>query len=126
MTVDFQNNKLLKLAPVNVHELAWVDDTLIEQEKGLLAFQGVRDSILFTNLRAVLRNVKGATGTEVAITSIPFNKIDVFTIETSGIIGISVSLTLYIGHIPPIVMEFTRDTNVKTLKGLLSRAVLSK
>ena len=126
MAVDFQNSKLLKLAPTQVEELEWTNDTLIENERGLLAFQGVRDSVVFTNFRLMLRNVKGTTGTEVGLTTIPYDKINAFTVETSGLLGISVSLTLYVGHIPPILMEFTRDADVSKIKGLLSRAVLSK
>lgn len=126
MTVDFQNSKLLKLAPTPVEELEWAEDTLIENERGLLAFQGVRDSIIFTNFRVMLRNVKGATGTEVGVTTIPYSKINAFTVETAGIVGISIAVTLYVGHIPPIIMEFTRDADVSKIKGLLSRAVLSK
>ena len=126
MAVDFENSKLLKLAPTDLANLDWLDETLIEKERGMLAFLGVRDSIAFTNHRIVLRNVKGVTGTEVSSTTIPYHKIEAFTVETSGITGISVTLTLFVGHIPPITMEFTRDADVAKIRGLLSRAVLAK
>jgi hypothetical protein len=126
MVVDFENSKLLKLAPVEVERFDWAEDTLIVGERGLLAFLGVRDSVLFTNHRVVMRNVKGVTGTEVSTTTIPYSRITAFTVVTSGLTGVSVDLTLYVSNIPPILMEFTRDAEVTKINALLSRAVLAK
>lgn len=126
MPIDFENSKFLKLAPSSVEKQEWLIELLIPNEKGLLAFLGVRDSIVFTNGRVMLRNVKGVTGTEVSVTSFPYNRINAFCIESSGITGISVSVTLYVSYISPIILEFTREANTKILNDLLSRAILAK
>lgn len=126
MPIDFENSKILKLAPTTIESQDWLKDLLVEpSEKGVLAFHGVRDSVVFTNDRAILRNVKGV-GVEVATTSIPYNRINAFCVESTGVVGISVRVTLYVGNIPPITMEFTRETDVKNLNALLSRAIFTK
>lgn len=126
MSVDFSNSKLLKLAPADVSSLDWFSQSGLLGEKALMAFQGVRDSVVFTNRRIVLRNIKGVTGFEIALTTIPYGRIDAFTVESASAISISVTLTLYVGHMPPIIMEFTRDSSASKIDSLLSMAVIGK
>ncbi|NMU26893.1 PH domain-containing protein, partial [Vibrio parahaemolyticus] len=57
---------------------------LIDGETIFAAFKTVRDQVVFTNKRVIAANVQGITGSKVDYTSLPYSKINAFSIETSG------------------------------------------
>ena len=59
---------------------------LVDGEEVLSLFETLRDQLVFTNKRIVATNVQGLTGKRVDYTSIPYSKIQTFSIETSGVL----------------------------------------
>ncbi|WP_244663289.1 PH domain-containing protein [Vibrio harveyi] len=60
------------------------DRFLIDGESIFAGFKTVRDQVVFTNKRVIAANVQGITGSKVDYTSLPYSKINAFSIETSG------------------------------------------
>jgi hypothetical protein len=54
------------------HELHTSTKILLDDEKVIMAFKAGRDSTLFTNIRCIIVDVQGLTGSKVQYTSIPF------------------------------------------------------
>ena len=48
------------------------------------AFKTIRDQLIFTNKRIISVDVQGLTGTRKSYTSLPYSKIQFFTIQTPG------------------------------------------
>ncbi|MDF5451654.1 PH domain-containing protein, partial [Vibrio parahaemolyticus] len=83
--IDFDNSSVFKLKPIDVASAR--EDFLkflIDGETIFAAFKTVRDQVVFTNKRVIAANVQGITGSKVDYTSLPYSKINAFSIETSG------------------------------------------
>ena len=48
------------------------------------AFQTVRDQLVFTNKRIIAIDVQGVTGKRKSFTTLPYSKVQFFTIQTPG------------------------------------------
>ena len=84
--IDFENADFLKLRPVDYdHYADKVDQLLIDGEEPIAAFQTVRDGLVFTNMRVIAINIQGVTGKRRDFTSLPYKRIQAFSIETSGL-----------------------------------------
>merc|ERR1711862_59329 len=72
---------------------------LFPEEKVMMAFQGRggkgRDSTYFTNLRVLIRDVKGLSGKQKKYQSIPYKSIKAFSVETAGSMDSDVELKLF-------------------------------
>jgi Bacterial PH domain len=83
--IDFQKSAVFKLKPIdNKGMLPSISKFLIDGENVLRVFQTVRDQLVFTDKRIIAANVQGFTGKKVDYTSIPYSKVQTFSIETAG------------------------------------------
>lgn len=126
MPFSFDNSSFLSLMKAEHSELLWLEESLQKDERPLLSFKSVRDAVSFTNLRLILRNQQGLTGKKIALSTVPYDSITSYTIETAGAMDISVLLTLFVREAGELKLELIRDTDVKILDGLLSRAILQR
>ena len=92
--VDFKNGALFKLRPTkNVNPVIY--DLLIDGETLIGTYQAIRDYVVFTNKRIISVNVQGLTGKKQDFTSMPYSKISVFSVETSGVLDLDSELEMY-------------------------------
>ena len=83
--IDFQNGTFFKLSPIDPQILTKeIAPLLVPDEEVLSAFKGIRDSVLFTNKRVIALNVQGMTGKKRDYTSLPYSKVQAFSVETAG------------------------------------------
>ena len=83
--IDFENNGVFKLSPVEPEsQMNRVAPLLIEGEYIVAAFKAIRDSVVFTNKRVIAMNVQGITGKKVDYTSLPYSKVQAYSVETAG------------------------------------------
>lgn len=124
--IDFNNKRLIKLngEPVINGENA-VKDLLIPNEIVLDSYVSVRDRVVFTNKRIISCNVQGITGKKVDYTSIPYNKIQCYSVETSGILDLDAELDLWLSGVGKIRFELTGSTNIKELCKNISEFILN-
>ena len=83
--IDFKDGSYLKLkeiAPAEAVDL--VSMMLVDGEEIFTAFKSVRDHVIFTNKRINSVNVQGMTGRKRDFTSLPYSKIQAFSVETAG------------------------------------------
>jgi len=81
--------------------------------------------IIFTNKRIISCNVQGITGKKVDYTSIPYNKIQCYSVETSGILDLDAELDLWLSGVGKIRFELTGSTNIKELCKNISEFILN-
>ena len=87
MAINFNKNSVFNLKPIdNDKVINDVQGLLIEGEEVLFAFQTVRDQLLFTNKRIITIDVQGLTGMRKAFSTLPYSKVQYFTIQTQGFV----------------------------------------
>ena len=88
------------------------------------SFQGIRDGVVFTNKRIFAINVQGITGKKKDFTSLPYSKIQAYSIETAGVLDLDSELELWFSGMGKIKLEFVSNANVTEICRLISMQVL--
>jgi hypothetical protein len=123
--IDFQKSVIFKLDPISIDQiLEPINRFLVEEETVLSAFKTVRDQLVFTNKRIIAANVQGLTGKKVDYTSIPYSKIQTFSVETSGVLDRDCELEIYISSIGKIRFEIRGGFDIVTFNRVISKYVL--
>ena len=87
-------------------------------------FKVFRDTWIFTSSRLILIDVQGMTGRKKEYLSIPYGKITMFSVETTGTFDLDAELKLWIGsHTQPIEKKFNKSVDVYAVQGLLAKLV---
>ncbi len=84
----------IKSLPVSAVELPREYMDLFAGEQVIGCYKGLRDLIVFTDIRIVSIDVQGITGKQKVIVTIPYTHICEMTIETSGYLDIDTDLIL--------------------------------
>lgn len=123
--MDFESESIIKLSAAKEDGPARdVGPLLIEGETILGTYKGIRDYVMFTNKRIIAVNVQGLTGKKKDFTSLPYSKIQVFSIETSGHFDMDSELELYISAVGKIKFEFTGNCNIAEIGKVIGTFVL--
>ena len=94
--IDFSNASFVKLRPVNDNAFEkMIAPLLVEGEEHIGSYQSIRDGIVFTNKRIIAINIQGITGKKKDFTSLPYSKIQAFSVETAGTIDLDSELELW-------------------------------
>lgn len=123
--IDFKNSSVFKLKRID-NEDAKKDfhAFLIDGESIFATFKTIRDQVVFTNKRVIAANVQGITGSKVDYTSIPYRKINTFSIETSGTLDLDCEIQLYISELGRVDFEIKGDFDIVGFNRLISQYVL--
>ena len=123
--IDFNNASLVKLRPVNDNAFEkMVAPILLDGEEIVCSFQSIRDGVVFTNLRIITINIQGITGKKRDFTSLPYNKIQAFSVETAGAFDLDSELELWFSGMGRVKLEFIGATDVAYLCKMISEKVL--
>ena len=124
--IDFQKSVIFKLSPIDADRmLPAIGKFLINGESVLQVFQTVRDQLVFTNKRIIAANVQGLTGKKVDYTSIPYSKVQTFSVETAGTLDRDCELEIYISSIGKIRFEIRGNFDIVSLNKAISEFVLA-
>ncbi|MDR1638971.1 MAG: PH domain-containing protein [Clostridiales bacterium] len=124
--IDFNNGSFFKLSSVSNnegHEL--VGPVLIQGEKILESFRAIRDMVVFTNLRVISVNIQGFTGKKKDFTSLPYKKIQAFSVETTGMFDLDCELDLWFSGLGKVRFEFEGNHDIRQLSQSIAYFVLS-
>ena len=80
----------------------------------------MRDYVVFTNKRVISVNVQGLTGKKKDFTSLPYSKVQAFSIETAGHFDLDSELQLVFSSLGTVIFEFTGASNVKEIAQLIA------
>lgn len=123
--IDFKNAAFLKLKLVKNDAFEkTLSPMLIDGESILQTFQSVRDGVVFTNKRIFAVNVQGLTGKKKDFTSLPYSKIQSFSVETAGVLDLDSELVIWFSGLGMIKFEFTSDADVSGICRMISDRVL--
>ena len=123
--IDFENAAFLKLKqvdPRNFEDI--IAPMMIPDEKIHAAYQGIRDGVVFSNKRIMVINVQGITGKKKDVTSLPYSKIQAYSVETAGALDLDSELTLWYSGLGRVKLDFVAKTNVAKICQIISAYVL--
>lgn len=84
--IDFTNGGFFKLKQTDTQNgVNMVQALLVDGERVLSAYKGIRDYVVFTDKRVIAVNVQGVTGKKRDYTSLPYATISAYSVETSGV-----------------------------------------
>lgn len=122
--IDFKNGSLIKLSQTNANVANDVLPLLIPGEDIIGVYKAMRDYVVFTTKRIISVNVQGITGKKKDFTSLPYSKIQVFSIETAGTFDLDSELELYFSGLGLVKFEFTGSSNIIQIGQLISSIIL--
>jgi hypothetical protein len=123
--IDFQNASLIKLQQVDPAGVVGdVQPLLVPNEQVVAAFKGIRDYVAFTDKRVIAVNVQGMTGKKRDFTSLPYGKIQAFSVETAGRFDLDAELELWFSGLGKVRFEFRGQVDIRTLSQLIATYTL--
>lgn len=119
--IDFSNGSVFKLNPVANEDIApAVAPLIIPGEQIVSCFKAVRDFVVFTNKRLIAVNVQGMTGKKRDFTSLPYSKIQAFSIETAGTFDLDAELDLWFSGLGKVRLEFKGSADIRQLGHMIA------
>ena len=97
---------------------------LIPDEEIVAAFRIFRDKWVFTTKRLIAVNVQGITGKKKDFSTLPYSKIQVFSVETAGTFDLDSELDLWFSGIGHVKFEFIGAADVSYICKMISKRVL--
>jgi hypothetical protein len=123
--LDFKNPTFVKLAEVsNGDGQDMVGELLIDGESIQSSFKGARDMVVFTNKRLIVVNVQGITGKKRDYSSLPYSKIQAFSVESAGTFDRDAELELWFSGLGKVRLEFNAKFDVKAFNRFLGSYIL--
>jgi hypothetical protein len=123
--IDFDKASIFKLTPCSPQDIApSVTPIIIPGEEIVSCFKAARDHVVFTNKRVIAVNVQGMTGKKRDFTSLPFSKIQAFSIETAGTFDLDAELDLWFSGLGKVRLEFKGKVDIRELGKMIASYVL--
>lgn len=123
--IDFKNSEYVKLKETDPSAVMKdIAPLLIDGEQVIGVYKGIRDYCLFTDKRVISVNVQGMTGKKKDFTSMPYSKISVFSVETSGILDMDSELEMYFSGLGKVKFEFTGRSNIVEIGRIIGHYAL--
>ena len=121
--IDFQNASFVKMKQYG-SLVPMVQPLLVPRENIIGAYRAIRDGVVFTDKRIIAVNVQGMTGKKKDFTSLPYSKIQAFSVETSGTLDIDSELELYFSGLGKVKFEFSAQSNILQIQSVIACHVL--
>ena len=121
--IDFKNGTYVKLKKIGETPND-INALLIPGEELIGSYKGIRDYVVFTSKRVISVNVQGVTGKKKDFTSLPYSKIQAFSIETSGVLDMDSELELYFSGLGLVKFDFTGDSDIVKIGQIIGSYVL--
>lgn len=123
--IDFKNGSVFKLKKTgSFSNEKIISPLLVTGEEFIGEYQALRDFVVFTNKRVISVNVQGVTGKKKDFTSLPYSKIQLFSVETSGVLDMDSELELYFSSAGKIKFEFTGNSDIVRIGKAIGEYVL--
>lgn len=123
--IDFTNATCFKLTQVDNDTYAEkLASMLLDDEQIISTFRTVRDGVVFTDKRIISINVQGVTGKKVDYTSLPYKRIQAYSVETAGVIDLDSELDLWFAGMGHVRFEFSARCDVGRICKYISERML--
>jgi hypothetical protein len=125
VVIDFNNGSVFKLSACAIDDIApQVAPLLVHDERIVSTFKAVRDFVLFTDKRMIAVNVQGVTGKKRDFTSLPYSKVQAFSVETAGTFDLDAELDLWFSGLGKVRLEFKGNADIRQLGQMIATYVL--
>ena len=127
MPITFNKDSVFNLRPI---ELASVRNEIrglmVEGEGPVAAFQTIRDQLVFTNKRIISIDVQGVTGKRKSFSSMPYSKVQFFSIQTQGFLELvpDSELLIMFSNGYTARFEFRGSVDIGAISRMISAYVL--
>jgi hypothetical protein len=123
--INFTTGSLFKLSQCDPSEIApQISGLLLDGEQILVAAKTIRDFVVFTDKRIIAVNIQGVTGKKRDFSSLPYNKIQAFSVETAGSFDLDAELELWFSGLGKVRFEFKGRFDITYLGKLIAHHVL--
>lgn len=125
--INFNKDSVFNLKPIGIESVMnEVKGLLIDGEEAVMAFQTIRDQLIFTNERIISIDVQGITGKRKMFSSMPYSKIQFFAIQTQGFFEIFPDSELFITFNNNFTakFEFKGNVDIGLIGKMISKYVL--
>ena len=123
--IDFQNKVIFKLTKINTETVIKdVAPLFIPGEEAIGAYKALRDYVVFTNKRIIAVNVQGVTGKKKDFSTLPYAKIQAFSIETAGVLDLDSELELYFSGLGKVKFDFSGACDIVKIGQLIGNFIL--
>lgn len=123
--IDFNNASFVKLRPLDDRNDSIDQKLLLPDEEVLQAFQGVRDMVGFTASRIIAINVQGITGKKKDFTSLPYSRIQAFSVETAGTFDLDAERKIWLSSLGSVTFDITGSYDITRIQQFIAESVLS-
>ena len=129
MDANIMNLKEISLREVRPE----VSTLMVGGENMVMAFQTVRDQVIFTDKRIFVVNVhkrifvvnvQGITGKKVSYYSYPYSKIQYFGIETAGVLDIDSEIIFAFSNGARLQLDFKSKVDIHQISVMVSNYIL--
>lgn len=123
--IDFKNGSTFKLTKnKKMQNLQIAQPLLVAGEDAIAEYSSVRDFVIFTTKRIIAVNVQGFTGSKKDFTSLPYSKIQAFSIETAGSFDLDAELEIYFSGLGKVKFEFSGNNDIIQIGKFISEKIL--
>ena len=123
--IDFNNSAFVKLKSTSNDVFQDMISAILTDKESLIStYKGMRDGVVFTTHRIIAINVQGITGKKKDFTSLPYSKIQAFSIETAGTFDLDSELELWFSGLGKVKLEFVSQANVSEIAKIISNKIL--
>ena len=128
MAINFIQESVFNLSPISINEVREdVHQLLVDGEEIIYAFKTVRDQLIFTDKRIISIDVQGITGTKISYATMPYAKIQYFTVQTPSVAEILFAdseLYIVFNNGFTTKFEFKGDVDIRGIGKLISEFIL--
>lgn len=128
MAINFNRDSAWNLKPIDPACVrSEINGLLIENEEIISAFQTMRDQLVFTSKRIISIDVQGITGTRKSFSSLPYSKIQFFSIQTPGFVELIPDSELFLMFSNGFTakFEFKGNVDIGKIGRMISNYVLA-
>jgi len=123
--IDFKNSAFFKLSPIDSNDgLELVQPMLIDGEEIFATFKAIRDMVIFTNKRVISINVQGITGKKKDFTSLPYSKVQAFSVETAGTLDLDCEIDLWFSGLGKVRFEIRGNFDICSFNKIIGQYIL--
>lgn len=123
--IDFKNGALIKMRKsASISHQADVEPLLTAGETCVAQYEAARDYVVFTSKRIISVNVQGMTGKKKDFTSLPYSKIQAFSVETAGSFDMDAELELYFSGLGKVKFEISGKNDIVAIGKYISDRIL--
>ncbi len=123
--IDFTSGSVFKLNPCSPNDIVpLVQPLLVAGETVVASFKAVRDFVVFTDKRLIAVNVQGITGKKRDFSSLPYAKIQAFSVETAGTFDLDTELELWFSGLGKVRLEFKGSADIRALGQMIATYAL--